>query len=130
MSETHMRILSALRASLAGMTDEDLELVLGIEPNTLRPRRRELMMQGKVKDSGLTRMSRSGKPCVVWCACEEEPQPPVRRGARLALATKPVIAECRALVETYPDAADGAVFTVRLPMRAVRELAALEDHHG
>ena len=127
MSESHRRILAALEASLAGMTDEDLELVLGMPANTVRPRRRELMALGRVKDSGLTRELKSGHRAIVWVACDEAPQPPSRRADLLAELTGPIITQCRDIVTNYPGTDDGAVMLVRVPMTAVRALAKLGD---
>ena len=124
MSALHDRILRALNASAAGMTDEEMELIIEIEPNTLRPRRRELVMQGKVRDSGLNRSTRSGKPCIVWEACDQDPPPrEVRRQDRIAAAAQPFAEACQALAEEYADARDWSVMRVLVEMRHVRALA-------
>lgn len=53
-----------------GATDEELQLALGINPNTQRPRRVELLMRGLIEDSGTTRLTRSGSKAVVWRVCQ------------------------------------------------------------
>ena len=62
----HSRVLSYLCQAQAGATDEELMDGTGIAPNTLRPRRRELQIMGRVKDSGATRPTKSGRKAVVW----------------------------------------------------------------
>ncbi len=64
----HSRVLAYLRNAEAGATDEELMDGTNIAPNTLRPRRRELQIMGRVKDSGMTRPTKSGRKAVVWIA--------------------------------------------------------------
>lgn len=59
-------VLSALHKSRFGETDESLSWITGLPPNTLRPRRRELQLMGKIKDSGERRRCKSGRSAVVW----------------------------------------------------------------
>lgn len=49
-----------------GCTDEQGMAALGMEPNTYRPRRRELELLGYIRDSGRTMLTRSGRDAVVW----------------------------------------------------------------
>ena len=49
-----------------GATDEQLQDSLGMEPNTQRPRRYELVKMGLVTDSGRRRPLKSGKMGTVW----------------------------------------------------------------
>lgn len=51
-----------------GATDEELQDLLQMNPNTERPRRVELVRMGLVRDSGLTRTTRSGRKATVWVA--------------------------------------------------------------
>lgn len=51
-----------------GATDEELQDILCMEGSTERPRRKELCEQGKVKDSGKTRKTKSGRQAVIWVA--------------------------------------------------------------
>ena len=51
-----------------GATDEEVQVGLGMNPSTQRPRRVELVNKGKVVDSGQTRATRSGRQAVVWTA--------------------------------------------------------------
>ena len=50
----------------AGATDEEIQLGLGLNPSTQRPRRIELVERGVVRDSGLKRSTKSGRRAVVW----------------------------------------------------------------
>jgi hypothetical protein len=50
----------------AGATDEEMQICLEMNPNTQRPRRRELVLGGAVIDSGKTRNTKSGRKAVVW----------------------------------------------------------------
>ena len=52
-----------------GMTDEQIIDATGLGASTARPRRIELVEQGRVKASGLTRPTRSGRAATVWCVC-------------------------------------------------------------
>jgi len=54
------------RAADGGMTDDELEVVTGLTHQCASARRRELVLAGLVKDSGVTRLTRSGRRAVVW----------------------------------------------------------------
>jgi hypothetical protein len=49
-----------------GMTDEELQNGLEMNPNAQRPRRIELVEQGWVEDSGTRRKTMSGLDAIVW----------------------------------------------------------------
>ena len=49
-----------------GATDEELQRLLRMNPSTQRPRRVELVEQGRIKDSGSKRWTRSRRQAVVW----------------------------------------------------------------
>ena len=48
-------------------TDEELETSLNMSGNTIRPTRGTLVKDGLIKDSGFTRLTRSGNDAIVWC---------------------------------------------------------------
>lgn len=62
------RVLSLLRARPAGATDEEVQVALGMNPSTERPRRIELCEAGLVVDSGKRRPTASGRMATVWFA--------------------------------------------------------------
>lgn len=63
------RVLDLLRGMGAvGFTDEEMQVVLAMNPSTQRPRRGELVALGLVVDSGRTRPTRSGRQATVWVA--------------------------------------------------------------
>lgn len=66
------RVLDALRAHPAGLTDHELQERLGLNPSTQRPRRIELVRAGLVVDSGEERETPSGRRAVVWVATGQE----------------------------------------------------------
>ena len=49
-----------------GATDEEIVEALGMNPNTERPRRKELQEQGWIVDSGIRRRTSSGTSAIVW----------------------------------------------------------------
>lgn len=49
-----------------GATDEEIAAYLGKSGNTLRPRRIELLEMGKIRDSGQTRLTKSGRKATIW----------------------------------------------------------------
>lgn len=55
-----------------GATDEELQVALGLNPSTQRPRRIELVEKGLVRDSGKTRKTAANRNAVVW---ETVPKP-------------------------------------------------------
>jgi site-specific DNA-methyltransferase (adenine-specific) len=73
------RVLHFLRAS-AGATDEEMQDALSMNPSTQRPRRIELVEQGKAHDSGRRRKTKSGSKAVVWTAVKRK-RGPVRKSA-------------------------------------------------
>lgn len=68
----HNTILSWLDIFSDGQTDEELCTRMGLDGNTLRPRRRELQLLEKIKDSGTTRPTKSGRSAVVWVKARHE----------------------------------------------------------
>ena len=67
------RVLDLLRTTIArgtdgllGLTDEEMQGLLDMNPSTQRPRRSELVALGLVMDSGRTRPTRSGRQATVW----------------------------------------------------------------
>ena len=66
LSRLHKLVLDALGKSRFGETDESLMQITGLPANTLRPRRRELELQGKIKASGETRATISGRQATIW----------------------------------------------------------------
>lgn len=63
------RVLEAVRAAGAGgLTDEQIQQLLGMNPSTQRPRRIELVKAGRVMDSGSVRPTASGRAATVWVA--------------------------------------------------------------
>ena len=57
-----------LEAGPGGLTDDEIQTRLEINPSTERPRRIELVALGLVEDSGRTRPTRSGRRAVIWVA--------------------------------------------------------------
>ena len=57
-----------LRRDRRGATDEMIQKELKINPSTQRPRRRELVLEGFVRDSGETGITGSGRKATIWIA--------------------------------------------------------------
>lgn len=63
------RVLELIRAAgAAGLTDDQVIALTGMNPSTERPRRIELQERGLIKDSGKTRKTRSRRNAIVWIA--------------------------------------------------------------
>lgn len=60
-----------LNTGLAGATDQEIEKVLHLDGNTVRPCRGSLVKKFLVSDSGRTRPNEKGNDCIVWIATEE-----------------------------------------------------------
>lgn len=54
-----------------GHTDDEVEKILGMRHQTVSARRRELVLGGRVKESGEYRKTRHGKWAKVWIASGE-----------------------------------------------------------
>jgi hypothetical protein len=61
------RVLALLEATPDGLTDEEMQTRLGMNPSTQRPRRIELARRGLVVECG-TRRTASGRMATVWRA--------------------------------------------------------------
>jgi hypothetical protein len=61
------RVLELLHENAAGMTDEEQQAALAMNPSTQRPRRIELVRRGLVVEAG-TRRTSSGRMATVWRA--------------------------------------------------------------
>ena len=70
----NLAVLSALRNSHKGLTDEEIRDFTLQKESTERPRRRELVIMGKVRDSGRKRRTASGSPATVWEIVEKKPE--------------------------------------------------------
>lgn len=57
-----------LDAGSDGLTDQQLQRALRLDPSTERPRRIELVDAGLVRDSGHKRLTLSGRRAIVWVA--------------------------------------------------------------
>jgi DNA-binding IclR family transcriptional regulator len=64
-------VLNLLTRKMGGMTDEEIQRALKLNPSTERPRRIELVQAGKVRDSGRTRKTASGRAATVWAAVSD-----------------------------------------------------------
>ena len=60
-----------------GATDQELEALMNMDGNTIRPTRGALVKTGIVKDSGRRRLNAKGNECIVWVATESEVNPTV-----------------------------------------------------
>ncbi|MBW2169840.1 MAG: hypothetical protein JRG69_11390 [Deltaproteobacteria bacterium] len=49
-----------------GATDDELEVQLGLSHQSVSARRRELVLKGKVRDSGRRRLTRRNRKAAVW----------------------------------------------------------------
>ena len=63
------KVLKLLAATPEGLTDEEMQKRLGMNPSTQRPRRIELARRGLVVEAG-TRKTSSGRNASVWQATE------------------------------------------------------------
>ena len=59
------QVLELLAATPDGLTDEEQQRLLGMNPSTQRPRRIELARRGLVVEAG-TRRTASGRMATVW----------------------------------------------------------------
>ena len=59
------QVLALLQATPGGLTDEEMQTRLGMNPSTQRPRRIELARRGLVVEAG-TRRTASGRMATVW----------------------------------------------------------------
>lgn len=64
-------IALAVAAGDDGLTDEQIQDLLALNPSTERPRRVELVERGVVEDSERRRPTRSGRSAVVWCLTDK-----------------------------------------------------------
>lgn len=58
-----------------GATDQEACDALRMDPSSVRPRRVELIEQGKVSDSGRVRKTRAGREAAVWVAADSAAKP-------------------------------------------------------
>ncbi len=64
------RVLVAIREA-GGATCDEVEVSLEMKHQTASARIRELQLEGRVRDSGTRRKTRSGRPAVVWVEGEQ-----------------------------------------------------------
>lgn len=67
LGRLELRVLTKIQdQGLFGATDDELEQLTGLSHQTASARRRTLVLRGQIKDSGVTRTTRSGRQAVVW----------------------------------------------------------------
>lgn len=59
-------IMDLLKSSPEGLTDEEIQDLSGMSPSSERPRRGELVDMGKVRDTGRTKPTKSGRMAILW----------------------------------------------------------------
>lgn len=92
------KVLTLIREHPMGLTDDAIELHLGLRHQNASARRKGLVDKGKVKDSGHRRRTRSGRFAVVWVA-GYDPDP--IRGAKAARGMpRPSTSSLRSAVES------------------------------
>lgn len=62
----HLKIIQYLMDCPDGATDEKMQIEIPMGANTQRPRRRELELLGRIKDSGKRELTRSKREAVIW----------------------------------------------------------------
>ncbi len=60
------RVFEAIECSTVGATDDEIEVWLGLPHQTVNARRRELVLLGRIVDSGDRRQTRQGRRAKVW----------------------------------------------------------------
>jgi predicted transcriptional regulator len=55
-----------------GATDQELQQVLNLSGDTLRPARLSLLKENLIYDSGKTRQNANGNECIVWVVSKIE----------------------------------------------------------
>jgi predicted ArsR family transcriptional regulator len=60
------RIVYAVLQSRGPMTDEELVSLVAMSPSGTRTRRKELVEEGLVRDSGNRKFTKTGRQAVVW----------------------------------------------------------------
>ena len=76
------RVFMAILGAPIGLTDEEAQDCLKMNPSTERPRRVHLVQMGVVADAGITRKTRSGRAATVWRATGK-PCPSTERRSKL-----------------------------------------------
>ncbi len=124
VTELQQRVFAQLQ--LGPATDDEMQLALGMNPSTQRPRRVELVDRGLVCGSPQRRETRTGKYAVVWqvhaetgCSCGNA-QPVVK-------PPKPTRAEMAALLEFMRGML--REHKVTPPPEVVRSCLWLRDHY-
>jgi hypothetical protein len=65
------RVLDLIARSEDGLTDQQMQDLLQMDPSTQRPRRGELEEDGWIENSGRIRRTRSGSKAVIWVLTEK-----------------------------------------------------------
>lgn len=68
-SELRTKVFECIRAAgPAGRTDDEIQALLGMDGSTERPRRRELQLNGRVRETAEKRKTSTGRFATVWIA--------------------------------------------------------------
>lgn len=63
-------VLNVLRQNKLGLTDDQIQVITGLNGSSARPRRIELFAAGLVRPTDETRPTRTGRKATVWVAVE------------------------------------------------------------
>jgi hypothetical protein len=77
--------VAALIREAGGLTIDELAVRRGTTPNAMSPRVRELVILGRIEDSGGRRRTRTGRRAIVWRVVMEQGELPLRRPHRRAV---------------------------------------------
>lgn len=64
--EQRERVFTFISECAAGATDDEIAVTLGLDGNSVRPRRGELEKQERIRWSGKVRRTRTGRYARVW----------------------------------------------------------------
>jgi hypothetical protein len=128
----HALVLDHVRARGAlGATDDEIEIATGLSHQNASARRRELVLRGALKPSGLRRRTRTGRTAAVWVEGTGHPStktsPTFRRPWATALEEAAELIASAAPVTWTAGSSDEAH---EWEKRAVLVLARIEDALG
>lgn len=68
-SDLRAKVFACVKdAGSSGRTDEEIQTILGMDGSTERPRRRELQLAGRIRETLMKRKTTTGRLAVVWSA--------------------------------------------------------------
>jgi len=93
LTRLQMLVVECLEQHPSGLTVPEIATILSLPRDTVSPRMKTLVAQGRAHDTGFEKIPpRHRRHCIIWCAGLGNAPPPLSRHARMKRALQTIAA--------------------------------------